>query len=194
MELTAINAALASFAKQSLAEVIASGLAPNVYDRYINGREGAPEESVQAPGPITYEFANWNLVINAVLAELKKRGPRSKSGRFAASYIVVVNGRLTTEFNAIPAKAEVIVTNAQPYIRKAEAGLLGVPRRRLFDGTKRSMAGRFGAAFKFETVFLNIGSGVHPLIPYILKGSQGRRKDRQAGMPITYPSILINAG
>lgn len=186
----AINKAVATFAKQELRRVIAEGIASPTYERYVNSVHGAPEEAYKAPGAIVYEFTNWPLIIRAVLDELQKRAPR-KSGRFADSFIVIVGGRIVTDFRAIPAGAEAIVTNAQPYVRRIEGGKrLG--QKRLFDSTKNAIARRFGGAFRFETRFLNIASGVHPLIPYILKGSHGRRKDRQAGMPITYPAILIN--
>ncbi|MFU0504012.1 hypothetical protein [Pseudaminobacter sp. NGMCC 1.201702] len=187
----AVSRELARFARAELAKALAGGASPQ-YDRYVNGRLGAPEESVIAPGPILYVFSNWPLVINAALAELQKRAPR-RSGRFALSFIVLVGGQIVSEFSAIPSEAEVIITNFQPYVRKAEGGRLGIPRRRLFDGTKNAMARRFREVFRFETRFLDIKGGVHPMIPYHLKRSQGRRKDRQAGMPITYPAIVINA-
>ncbi|MFC3206117.1 hypothetical protein [Aquamicrobium soli] len=188
----AINDALAKFARKELRRAISEGIASEQYDRYVNGVKGAVEESVEAPGPIIYEFVNWPLVIKTALEELQRRAPR-KSGRFAASFIVVAGGHIASDYRSIPADAEVIVTNAQPYVRKAEVGLLGIRPRRLFDGTKRVLNARFKDAFAAETRFLTIGAGVHPLIPYILKHSQGGRKDRQAGMPLTYPSIIINA-
>ena len=192
LEPEAINKAVAAFAKQEVRRVIAEGIASPQYDRFVNAVQGAPEEAYKAPGSIVYEFVNWPLVVNAALAELQKRAPR-KSGRFASSFIVIVGGRVITDLSTIAGSQEVIITNAQPYVRKAEGGLLGVPRRRLFDGTKSAMARRFAGAFKFETRFLNISGGVHALIPYVLKHSQGGRKDRQAGMPITYPAIIVNA-
>ncbi|RUM97912.1 hypothetical protein EET67_09870 [Pseudaminobacter arsenicus] len=211
LEPEAISRELAKFAKEELAKAIAGGSSPQ-YERFVNGRLGAVEESVVAPGPILYVFSNWPLVINAALAELQKRAPR-RSGRFASSFIVVVGGQIVSEFSAIPADAEVLITNFQPYVRKAEVGRLGIPKRRLFDGTKNVMARRFREAFRFETRFLNVGGGVHPMMPYILKGSgpirlaaqnaksaafrAGRavlagRKDTAAGQPITYPAIVIN--
>jgi hypothetical protein len=157
-------------------------------------------------------FSNWPLVINAALAELQKRSPR-RSVRFASSFIVVANHVLTTNYSDIPASAEVIITNFQPYVRKVEGGKkLG--RKRVFDTSKSTLSRRFGEAFRFETRFLNIGSGVHPMIPYILKGGSpvraaaqnarssafraGRatlagRKDTAAGQALTYPAIVINA-
>jgi hypothetical protein len=197
LEPAAINGALAAFARQELAKVIASGQASSVYEKYVNEVRGAAEETVKVPGGILYEFSSWGIVIDATIEELKKRSP-SKSGRFRNSFIVLANQKLVTDWDAIPANAEVIITNFQPYVRKAETGALKVKRYYIFDGSKNAMARRFGqrgsnaGVFRFETKWLNFAAGVYAGMPYILKGSQGRRKDRQAGMPITYPSILIN--
>lgn len=191
-----IEVHLAAFARKSVAELVSSGRASGRYERYVNGRRGAAEESVQLPGPIVYEFSLWEPIIDFALTELQRRSP-SKSGRFRRSFIVLANQALVTNFDTIRPSDEVIITNFQPYVRKAEGGVLGVPRYSIFDGAKRALARRFGndgrnsAAFAFETRWLNIEAGVHAQIPYKLKRSQGRRRDRQAGMPITYPSIVI---
>lgn len=190
LEPAKINAALARFARRELAKAIAAGASPQ-YERYVNGVKGAPESAVKAPGPIVYEFINWPIVINAALEELKKRSPR-RSGRYINSFVVLANQEPVTDYSKIPADAEVIITNFQPYVRKIEVGANRTGKR-MFDLSKIAMNRRFRGGFTFETRFLDIRSGVHPQIPYILKYSQGRRKDRQAGMPITYPSIVINA-
>lgn len=196
LELGEVNKALAAFAKNSLADVLAGGAGPR-YERFVNGRHGAPEESVSAPGPIVYEFSLWEPIITFALAELRKRSP-TKSGRFRNSFIVLANQKLVTDYDTIGPEDEVIVTNFQPYVRKAENGLLGTKRYAIFDGTKRALARTFGndgrnsAAFRFETKWLDFKSSVHAGMPYILKGSQGKRKDRQAGMAISYPAVVMN--
>lgn len=173
-----ISRELAKFARRELAKAISAG-ASRQYDRYVNGRLDAPEESVIPPGPIIYEFTNWALVINAALAELVKRSPR-RSGVYAKSFVVIVGGRAVTSYSAIPSQAEIIITNAQPYVRRVEL------RRRPIDGTKNALSRRFKDAFRFETRFLNLGHGIHPLVPYQLKGG-----GRKAGV-LSYPSIVIN--
>lgn len=192
MEPEAINRAVAAFAKQEVRRVIAEGIASPLYDRYVNAMKGAPEEAYRAPGAIVYEFANWPLVVNAVLAELQKRSPR-KSGRFASSFVVIVGGRtIITDYTKIRPGAEVIITNAQPYVRKAEVGLLGIPELRLFAGTARLMTSRFRGAFTFTSKFLDVPAGIHPLMPYRLKtGRSGDRISRKSGV-LSYPSIIIN--
>ncbi|KQZ31583.1 hypothetical protein ASD50_15040 [Mesorhizobium sp. Root552] len=193
LEPAEINRAVATFARKELARVISEGIASPTFERFVNGRQGAVEESYQAPGSIVYEFTNWPMVIVAALDELKKRGPRPRSGRFDSSYIVIAGGRtVVTDFTKIRADAEVIITNFQPYVRKAEVGRLGIPELRLFRGTARVLANRFRGAFTFESKFLDVRAGLHPSMPYHLKTRRSRdRISRKSGV-LSYPSIIIN--
>lgn len=194
----AISSALAQFAKQDVQRAIAAGEASERFDRYVNGRKGAAEETVRAPGPIVYEFIHWPRIVQMALAELVKRSPK-RSGRYADSFFVLADSKPVTDFAAIPIDAEVVIANAQPYTRKIEVGAMkmSVPPRH-FDQAKSAMARAFGrdAGFNFETRFLNIPAGIHALVPYVLKGGSGRRgrtdKDRRAGSKLTYPALVMN--
>lgn len=196
----AINRALADFARAELRKAQSAG-ASRVYQLYVNGRPAASEYEVTAPGPIVYQFSLWGEIINYAISELQRRSP-VRSGRFRNSFLVLVDGEAVQATNDVAATSEVIITNFQPYIRKAESGLLGTKRFAIFDGTKRALARKFGnegrkmsatvGDYLFETKWLSIAAGVHPEIPYILKHSQGRRKDRQSGMPITYPAVVMS--
>jgi hypothetical protein len=188
LEPTQVNAALAKFARAELAKAIAAGASPQ-YDRYVNGRAGAAEESVVAPGPILYVFTNWTLVINTALEELKKRAPR-RTGRYANSFIVVVGGRtVVTDYSKLRPDSEVIILNAYPSTRKIETGYNG-PGARHFDLSRRALNSRFKGAFEFEMKYVDIPSGINPLAPYRLKRTTKRRA---AGTPLTYPALIINA-
>lgn len=193
LEPEAINAALAKFARAEVAKAVSAGASAK-YDKFVNGREGAEEETVRAPGPIVYEFVNWPLVINAALAELKRRGPRRKTGRFESSYIVIAGGRVVvTDFTKLRSDAEIIILNTTPYTRKAEVGFLGIPEQRLFAGTARVMNSRFKGVFRFESKFLDVKSGLAPGLPYHLKTRRSKdRISRKSGV-LSYPSIIINA-
>lgn len=190
----AISAELAKFAQVELAKVIATGQASNNYQRFVNGREGAPETSVIAPGPILYVFANWSLVIRAALAEIEKRSPK-RSGRYASGFMVLADGAAVRSYGNIDADAEVVIFNVRPYTRKIEVGAMkmAVPPRH-FDRTKQALARQFGSEgrYRFETRFINAPGGLHQDVPYRLRRSQGRRKGRQAGDTLTYPAIVIN--
>ena len=194
MDPEAINQAVAAFAKQELRRVIAEGIASPRYERYVNAVHGAPEEAYKAPGSIRYEFVNWSLVINAALDELKKRGPHPRSGRFNDSYVVIVGGRVpVTDYSKIRSDAEVIITNFQPYVRKAEVGYLGIPEQRLFKGTARVIASRFNGAFTAISKFVDVPAGINPMMPYHLKnrGRSNHRISRKSGV-LSYPAIIIN--
>lgn len=188
LEPDAINAALAKFARAELAKAIAGGASPQ-YEKFVNGRAGAAEESVKAPGPIVYVFTNWSLVINAALQELQKRSPR-RSGRYAASFVVVVGGRtVVTDFSKLRGDAEVIIFNARPYTRKIETGHNGSGARH-FDLSRRTLNSRFKGAFTVEMKFVDLPGGINPLAPYLLKRTTKRRA---AGTPLSYPALIINA-
>lgn len=198
MEPAAIAGALAAFAKAELAKAIAEGASPR-YERFVNGVEGAAEESVVPPGPILYRFVNWPQIIEMALAELVRRGPRPSSGRFNRSYVVIAGGRVVvTDWTKIRADAEIIITNFQPYVRKAEVGRLGIPERRLFAGTARVLRSRFGGSFSVVSKFVDIPPGIVAGAPYRLKGggNRGRSHDRisrRSGV-LSYPALIINRG
>lgn len=201
----AISAALAKFARSELARVIQSGQGTAAYSRFVNGREGAAEESVKAPGPIVYVFSWWESIISDALSALVAVSP-SKSGRFVKSFIVIANGRLVADFSDIEGASEVIITNAQPYVRKIQVGAMkmSVPPR-IFEQARKALLAKYTQQLvSCQVTFLNIQGGVHPLIPYILKGHQrsvsvsksgrssSRRKDTAAGQPLTYPALVLN--
>jgi hypothetical protein len=185
----AMQKELAAFARRSVADVIRSGEAPADYEVFVNGRQGAPEESVELPGPIVYVFSNWKLAIETAIEELQKRVPR-RTGRYAASFVVLVDQRVVTDFSNIPAEAEIVIMNSAPYTRKMETGANKTGARH-FDLARGAFNRRFSGVFNAQLMFLNVASGLVPGVPWILKRSGGRRKDRQAGMPITYPALVI---
>lgn len=213
-----INIQLADLARSELASAIQSGEGSPIYTRYVDGREGASEDSVEAPGPILYVFSWWRPIIEFALADLIKRSPR-RTGRFASSFIVIANDRVVTDFDTLAADAEVIITNYQPYARKVQVGamIMSVPPA-IFDSTRSAVVKQFGSGrngFGFSVQFLSIDAGVHPLIPYRLRGQYAarynaqrarlgrgeavphsqrprRRKDLDVGQPITYPALIMN--
>jgi len=185
----AVSAELARFAKAELAKVIASGEGSPRYSRFVGGVEGAAEETVDAPGPIVYRFAWWGLIVMAALTELVKRSP-VRSGRYARSFVVLADQQIVTEFETIPAEAEVVIFNAQPYTRKIEVGAMSMSVAPWhFETAQAALRRRFGAkgAFSIQTRFLNMGSGLHPLVPYRLRRPAQARRDR-----LTYPALVMN--
>jgi hypothetical protein len=206
LEPDAIAKELARFAREELRKALADGSGSAMYEMIVNGRRGLSEDAVTPPGPIVYVFTHWPQVISTALTELRKRVP-VRSGRYSGGFIVLVNGRIVQSFTDIPADAEVAILNVRPYTRKMEVGALGRgrssngPGAGHFRKTRMVIERRFRGAFVCEDRFLNVGGGLHPGVPYILKGAlqrsrnrdrSSRRPDRQPGMPITYPALIIN--
>lgn len=210
----ALNDRLAAFAKSELKRVISSGEGSTTYTRYVNGREGAPEESVIAPGPILYVFANWPLIVRAALAELGKRVPK-RTGRYASGFVVLADGKPVQSYADIGPRQEVTIFNVRPYTRKIEVGANG-PGKHHYRRAVSALRRRFGTeSILIRTQFVKLTAGIHPDVPYVLKGAQrirlakqsrqssafraGRaylasRKDLKAGELLTYPAVVMRFG
>lgn len=189
LEPQSIARLLAQTARKALAEVQAEGIFPERYERAVNGRIGASEDSVQPPGPITYT-ANWLPEVAAyALAFAMERSP-VRSGRFKKSWFVMVDGRETRDLESIPDEAECIITNDQPYARKIEVGAMQmrVPPGVAQD-TRQAVLRRFGNIVTAQVRFIPLAVG------YALRrGSQrkGRAdRDRSAGRQLLYPAVVI---
>jgi hypothetical protein len=186
---------LASYAKRSLSEVIQSGEGSDIYERYVNGRFGASEESVRPPGPIVYIFNWWKEIIEFGIAALVQRSPE-KSGRYKRSWFAMVDGRHVVDFDRLPTGAVVYLTNNQPYSRKIEVGhmRMSVPPG-VVEDCALTIKRRFANTYDIKATMITHPNG------YILKGVFSRgirpqarkklRKDTRAGSVMTYPSIRL---
>lgn len=195
---SAVAGALAKFARSQLAKSIDRGEGSPLYDKYINGREGAEEETVVPPGPIVYVFNWWRDIIDFGLQSLVDRSPE-RSGRYKKSWFCMVDGRPVTDFDAIPATATVILTNNQPYSRKIEVGFMqmSVPPG-VVEDVRKMMMRRFGNLIRVKASMINLPGG------YVLKGVFTKgirefsrtklRRDTQAGALMTYPSLILTMG
>lgn len=179
-----INAKLARFARQALAREIRSGRASPNYEKFVNGRKGAEEETVQAPGPILYLFSQWREIIAFALLSLEEKSPR-KSGRYVGSFFVMVNGQRVTNFATIPPTATVLITSDQPYSRKIHVGAMegmSVPRGN-FEKARQALFRKFNASE---------ARSIDADVRFIdLPGAYVRQRGRGAGQAITYPALAI---
>lgn len=188
----AISAELARFARAELAAVVASGEGSPSYDRFVNGREGVSEDQVEAPGPILYRFSWWAEVIATALGELVKLSPR-RSGRYAGSFVVIADGQVAHPGEAIGLGSEVIITNAQPYVRKVEQGHWVSTPPKMFENAGRRVRAAYSGMLLVQTMFLRIPAGIHPLIPYILRGAQRSASRRALAEWYQVPDAVIDA-
>jgi len=200
LEPASISRELAAFARKSVSEVIASGEASPNYDKFVDGRLGAEEETVRPDGVVLYDFLYWQNIIEYALQYLVQRSPRGKSGKFSRSWHVLANGAPVSNWRNIDLGAVVHVVNAQPYSRKIETGFMATSGFRATEDARRAVMSIFGNLVTTRAVFIELPSGPSPA-PYTLRGRFKRgarefsrrklRRDTSSGAMMTYPSVRI---
>lgn len=195
LELDDIGLQLARFARSELQNAIISGIASPIYEKWINGRKDAEEESVIPPGPIYYQFSYWEPVINFTLGFLKRRSP-VKSGRYRDTHVVMLGSQVIAPDTQISADEEVTIVNTQPYSRKIEVGhmVMSMPDG-VYQDARKNIASQFSGQIKvaFRMIYLPNG--------YILKGVFRRgykrfartklKRDTEAGARMMYPALVM---
>ncbi|MBF0888063.1 hypothetical protein [Gluconobacter cadivus] len=186
------SARLAAVAIKARDQVVRSGDAPPHWVTIVDGRQGAPETSVQPDGFILYKFNVMGLAAQAALQLCKDRSP-VRSGRYRDSWLVVVDGRPWTQDVAdIPEGVSVMLVNPQPYARKIDTGAMkkmSVPPG-IVDAVRKLVQRKFPTV-NAGRAFVTIPSGLVKNAPYVLRRSKGRSKSRAAGTSMTYPAMIL---
>jgi hypothetical protein len=88
----------------------------------VDGRVGAPLESVNTKGgSIVVEFNLGADVLRWIADKLKARSP-SRSGRYIAAQVMLADGRETSPYGRVPAAEEYVFLDTAPYSPKIEMG------------------------------------------------------------------------
>ena len=191
-----IATALAAFARTELAKTIAGGTGSPNYDRFVNGRPDASEDSVVPPGPIVYVFNWWGDVVTYALQTMIELSPEL-SGEYKRSWIIRADGQIVSNPKEINVASVVEITNTQPFHRSIVVG-----NRRYRLGHQSIEAGRqrvnsvYGNLVKARSTMIQLPGG------YVLKGrfkrgfrKYARRKARPdvgAGTAMQYPTLQLS--
>jgi len=124
------SAILAKFALEKIEEAKAQnkqalGVVPP-YKIYVDGRQGAPLESVKPNGTIRVEFQLVTEALAWIFEQLQKHSP-VLTGRYANSHELFADGAQVDNPNAAPPAEEYVFLNTQPYARKIEGDLSREP-------------------------------------------------------------------
>ncbi len=152
----------------------------------VDGHSASSEESVKPFGVIAYRFLRMREIALFALAKARELSP-VLSGRYRASWFAMVDDAETAP-EAISSSATVVITNDQPYARKIHVGAKGFEKYvppGIVEKVRQFVIRKYGAIVDAELQFITLAGG------YILKGSHGRRKDRQAGASLTYPALVL---
>lgn len=212
----AISKQFAIIARGHRDAAIARGEAPPDYTTFVDGKQGALEETTRPGGAVVYRFNLMGRVIRRALEEYRKALPE-QSGDLADSIVVSVNDKpWLGDYDDVPADAEVMIVATAPYARKVEVGgmAIRVPAhpiervRKRLQSTFQTMF--FGQTFVILPASFSIGGFD---TPYILKGQYhgasfiaGRRarafkagrlfhapgRSQRGGEQLTYPALTIS--
>lgn len=117
------SAAFASYAREveqeaEVQDKNALGYVPP-HKTFVDGREGADEESVKPTGTIVYEFDLIDDLFIFIDEMLIQNSPL-KSGRYVKSHTFYADGVQFDPTGQIPQASEFVIANTQPYARKIE--------------------------------------------------------------------------
>jgi hypothetical protein len=150
------SATLAQFAQQQLGEAQAQnraalGRVPE-HETYVDGRQGAPLQTVRPDGTIIFEFVLLEEVFVAIADLLVKHSPIGKSsdrrpghpGLYRASHVFTADGVEVDPGAQAPPADEYAFINVQPYARKIEKGLSSQTPDGVYEVVAAMANGRFG--------------------------------------------------
>lgn len=155
---------LAEFAREVLGEAqrknaAALGSMPR-HETFVDGRQGAAEETVKPDGTIAYGFALIEDLLSWVGEQLIIYSP-VKSGKYQRSHVLLADGVEVTAGEPIPSEiGELVFVNTQPYARKIESGSSPQAPDGVYEAVATLARRRFGnvarVAFSYRDV-LDLG-------------------------------------
>jgi hypothetical protein len=174
--LAAKNKAFAEFARRALAEAqdqnrqVFGAVPP--HDTFVDGRKGAPLESVKPDGVIVFQFELLTEAFEWIDDMLILHSP-SKSGRYAKSHVFLADGREADPFRPPQGASEFVFINRQPYARKIERGQSPQAPEGVYDVVAILAQQRFGNMARIRFSYRTLISG------------SKARTDRQPAIVIT---------
>lgn len=178
------------------------------FEAYAN-TPGKPVESVVIPGPIVYRYRHIGDIITFALDALVRASP-IRSGRYADSHTVFVNGTQHNGKVKIGPRDSVMIANPVPYARRLEIGktqsgrdfVLQVPNRIYERVAKRVLVPKYRNVAKITFGYVSI-SGAYKTkgklsthygtgkAAGLRGGGTMRKRNQKAGKAIMAPAIFI---
>lgn len=169
---------LAAYARAALAEAQeinrrATGSVPP-HETYVDGKLGAPLESVKPDGVIVFEFDLLNDMF-AWIGEMLVQHSPVLTGRYAASHAFFADGVEVVPGADLPPAEEYVFISTVPYARKIERGLSPQAPEGVYEGVAALARRRFGNVARIRFSFRSLQAG--GIVGYIpAAASVGRDK------------------
>lgn len=126
-----------AFAKAENAKVLRAPPRPSSFEQYVDGRKGAPVESMRRFGVVEFHYFRIAEVVEAAMQALFDLSPVD-SGDYRNSHMIFVNGAAVRNLASWSPNGdtEVVIANPLIYSRKIELGLM----KMRVSGTERVYA------------------------------------------------------
>lgn len=190
--------ALAEFAKQANAAVMAFDPKPAGFIRTVDGSVGVPEENVRPDGVIVYQYQRIEEAVLFAMDVLRRLSP-VKSGAYREAHTIFFNGKAVLDrLPTVGLDDRIVISNLEPYARKIELGTM----KMTVSGTdmvyqqarqivREQFRGRVLVDFTYRgLVGLSSGEGTlaNPFAPQALRKRARDRRGRYAfmGGPAAY--------
>ena len=129
------------------------------YKTFVDGKQGAPLDSVRPNGVIVTEFELVQDVLVWIAEQLFKFSP-VKSGLYQKSHELFADGRHVEALGQlIPIADEYIFVNTVPYARKIERGLSSQAPEGVYQAIAALARTRFGNITKTSYTFATLPGG-----------------------------------
>lgn len=180
------SAALAEFAGAQIDEATQANR--NVLGRSprrtvtVDGREGAPLESVSPAGVIVAEFELVDDVLAWIGEQLVRHSPVGKTGLYQRSHTLFADGVEIDVGGVIPAATEYSFLNLVPYARKIELGSSSQAPDGVYQAVAMLARRRFGNIAKIGFSYRTALQGS------IIGGAQGNRSSQRN------PAVIVTLG
>jgi len=187
---------LADAAEEELAEAqainkAALGHVPP-HETYVDGRSGAPLESVKPTGTILFEFEIFEDMLEWIGTQLIQHSPVWR-GTYANSHMLFADGVAHEPGAPLVEADEYVFVNVQPYARKIERGLSRQAPSGVYEAVALLARRRFSNMASIKFTFRE------PLTGPILEWARGRdlpdlgtkARERQLLKDVRNPAIVV---
>jgi hypothetical protein len=153
---------LADYAKRELAKAEtrnkrALGYVPP-HETFVDGRQGAPVETVQPDGTVIYEFSLIETALEVIAQMLIKASPVLK-GDYRASIALYADGDEVPPGARPPPASEYSFVSSVPYARKIERGLSNQAPDGVFEVVAALASRRFGNIARIRFGYRSVDGG-----------------------------------
>lgn len=172
--------ALVALAKREHARVMATDPRPARFTRYVDGRQGAAEETVKPDGVIRYVYPRLDEVVQFAMETLFDLSP-VLSGKYRMSHTLFVEGRAVSDLRDYRG-GEVAISNFVPYARKIELGIMNMRvegSSKVYFQAAAAIKQRFGNSATVRFTYRPIAGGT-------FVEARGKR-----GTELRYPTLII---